>query len=180
MHLRRLAVPNHRFLPPFSFAVCAGRYDAWNVSQVETYIEQLMLYGANFIEMVAPDGKPSPLFSIPPAQMLVAMSDAAIARGIKVSLWYPYFVADPHFGHAWANLSRLDYLFVYVVLVRRFDRVAPCRVQFHALLADPPLIPGTQHRSKCSTSLTPLHHCFLTVRYQIKRACFPTLSCDTA
>ncbi len=79
---------------------------------MDVYIEQLALFGTNMIEMVAPDGDPSPLFPISPNDMLVAMATSTKAHGLNLSMWYPFEPDDETFGSAWANLTHLDMLFV--------------------------------------------------------------------
>ncbi len=110
-HSNRTVIPAvHLRGQQISYRALSNTYDAWNVSRVAKYIEELMLFGTNSIEMVAPDGNLSPLFPISPEEMLVEMADAAISRGLNVSLWYPFDAADPEWGKAWANLTHLDVL----------------------------------------------------------------------
>ena len=55
-------------------------YDAWTVEMWEQYIRDLAVFGTNAIEIVPPrsDDEPdSPLFPLPPAQMMVEMSRIA-------------------------------------------------------------------------------------------------------
>jgi hypothetical protein len=55
-------------------------YDAWTVEMWDQYIRDLAIFGTNAIEIIPPrsDDEPdSPLFPLPPAQMMVEMSRIA-------------------------------------------------------------------------------------------------------
>ena len=72
-------------------------YDAWTVAMWDQYIRELAIFGANAIELIPPrsDDEPdSPLFPLPPAQMMVEMSRIADSYGMDVSVWYPAMDRD--------------------------------------------------------------------------------------
>jgi hypothetical protein len=72
-------------------------YDAWTVEMWEQYIRDLAVFGTNAIELIPPrsDDEPdSPLFPLPPAQMMVEMSRIADSYGLDVSIWYPAMDKD--------------------------------------------------------------------------------------
>jgi hypothetical protein len=72
-------------------------YDAWTVEIWDQYIRDLAIFGTNAIEIIPPrsDDEPdSPLFPLPPAQMMVEMSRIADSYGLDVSVWYPAMDKD--------------------------------------------------------------------------------------
>jgi hypothetical protein len=72
-------------------------YDAWTVEMWDQYIRDLAIFGTNAIEIIPPrsDDEPdSPLFPLPPAQMMVEMSRIADSYGLDVSVWYPAMDKD--------------------------------------------------------------------------------------
>jgi hypothetical protein len=72
-------------------------YDAWTVEMWDQYIRDLAVFGTNAIEIIPPrsDDEPdSPLFPLPPAQMMVEMSRIADNYGLDVSVWYPAMDKD--------------------------------------------------------------------------------------
>src|SRR3984885_9270297 len=72
-------------------------YDAWTVEMWEQYIRDLAVFGTNAIEIIPPrsDDEPdSPLFPLPPAQMMVEMSRIADTYGLDVSIWDPAMEKD--------------------------------------------------------------------------------------
>ena len=101
-------------------------YDAWTVEMWEQYIRDLAVFGTNAIEIVPPrsDDEPdSPLFPLPPAQMMVEMSRIADSYGLDVSIWYPAMdkdYSDPQtvtsalseWGAVFKMLPRVDAVFV--------------------------------------------------------------------
>jgi hypothetical protein len=101
-------------------------YDAWNVPMWEQYFRDLAVFGTNAIELIPPrsDDKPdSPLFPLPPMQMMVEMSRLADAYGLDVWIWYPAMdglYSDPktvesairEWGEVFAALPRIDAVFV--------------------------------------------------------------------
>ena len=101
-------------------------YDAWTVEMWDQYIRDLTIFGTNAIEIIPPrsDDEPdSPLFPLPPAQMMVEMSRIADSYGLDVSIWYPAMdkdYADPQtvntalseWEAVFNMLPRLDVVFV--------------------------------------------------------------------
>ncbi|HEV3275554.1 MAG TPA: hypothetical protein VG860_01955 [Terriglobia bacterium] len=101
-------------------------YDAWNVAMWDQYFRDLAVFGTNAIELIPPrsDDKPdSPLFPLPPVQMMIEMSRLADEYGLDVWIWYPAMdgsYADPmtveHALREWAEvfaaLPRIDAVFV--------------------------------------------------------------------
>jgi hypothetical protein len=72
-------------------------YDAWTVEIWDQYIRDLAIFGTNAIELIPPrsDDEPdSPLFPLPPGQMMVEMSRIADNYGLDVSVWYPAMDKD--------------------------------------------------------------------------------------
>lgn len=101
-------------------------YDGWDVPQWEQYYRDLILFGANAIELIPPrsdDDADSPHFPRPPLAMMVEMSRLADAYGLDVWIWYP--ALDPDYSRPetvefalkeWAEvfraLPRIDAVFV--------------------------------------------------------------------
>ncbi len=76
-------------------------YDAWDLATWEQYIRDLIIFGANAIELIPPrsdDDADSPHFPLPPMEMMIGMSGLADAYGIDVWIWYP--AMDPDYGDA--------------------------------------------------------------------------------
>jgi hypothetical protein len=72
-------------------------YDAWTVEIWDQYIRDLAVFGTNAIELIPPrsDDEPdSPVFPLPPAQMMVEMSRIADSYGLDVWIWYPAMDKD--------------------------------------------------------------------------------------
>ncbi|MGC2401793.1 MAG: hypothetical protein WA510_18500 [Acidobacteriaceae bacterium] len=72
-------------------------YDAWTVEVWDQYIRELAIFGANAIELIPPrsdDEADSPLFPLPPGQMMVEMSRIADSYGLDVWIWYPAMDKD--------------------------------------------------------------------------------------
>jgi hypothetical protein len=83
-------------------------YDAWTVEVWDQYIRELAIFGTNAIEIIPPrsDDEPdSPLFPLPPAQMMVEMSRIADSYGLDVWIWYP--AMDKDYGDAQTVSSAL-------------------------------------------------------------------------
>jgi hypothetical protein len=101
-------------------------YDAWTVEIWDQYIRDLAIFGTNAIEIIPPrsDDEPdSPLFPLPPAQMMIEMSRIADSYGLDVSVWYPAMdkdYSDPQTVNAalgeweaiFKMLPRVDVVFV--------------------------------------------------------------------
>lgn len=101
-------------------------YDAWDLATWEQYYRDLIVFGANAIELVPPrtdDDADSPHFPLPPLQMMAGMSKLADDYGLDVWIWYPAMdkdYSDPKTVEAaiteWAEifkrLPRIDAIFV--------------------------------------------------------------------
>jgi hypothetical protein len=101
-------------------------YDGWDLRQWEQYIRDLIVFGANVVELVPPrsdDDSDSPHFPRPPLETMVGMSKLADEYGIDVWVWYPALdkdYSDPKTVESalteWANvlkrLPRVDAVFV--------------------------------------------------------------------
>jgi hypothetical protein len=101
-------------------------YDAWDVATWEQYYRDLIIFGANAIELIPPrsdDDAESPHFPMPPLPMMANMSRLADDYGLDVWIWYP--AMDPDYGDPktvefalkeWAavfeKLPRIDAVFV--------------------------------------------------------------------
>ncbi|MFM9029998.1 MAG: hypothetical protein ACKOTF_04840, partial [Opitutaceae bacterium] len=101
-------------------------YDGWTVSQWESYLRDLVVYGANAIEVIPPrsdDDDDSPHFNLSPLRMMTELSRLAQEYGIEFWIWYP--ALDKDYGdpaqvefalREWRDvlrrLPRVDALFV--------------------------------------------------------------------
>ncbi|SPE40355.1 conserved exported hypothetical protein [Candidatus Sulfopaludibacter sp. SbA3] len=101
-------------------------YDGWTVAMWEQYMRDLIVFGANAIELIPPrsdDAADSPHFPLPPMQMMIEMSRLADSYGLDVWIWYP--AMDPDYSDPktvdfalkeWAEvfrqLPRIDAIFV--------------------------------------------------------------------
>lgn len=100
-------------------------YDGWDLQQWEQYIRDLAVFGANSVELIPPrsDDADSPLFPLPPMQMMIGISQLLDAYGMDVWIWYPAMdpdYADPNtvasaleeWGAVFRQLPRIDAVFV--------------------------------------------------------------------
>ncbi len=101
-------------------------YDAWDRAQWDRYIRDLVLFGANVIELVPPrtdDDLNSPHFPLPPLEMMRYMSSIADDFGMDVWIWFPVMDAvdsDPskiepllkEWEEVFREMPRLDAVFV--------------------------------------------------------------------
>lgn len=101
-------------------------YDAWDLKTWEQYYRDLIVFGANAIELVPPrtdDDADSPHFPLPPLEMMAGMSRLADDHDLDVWIWYP--AMDKDYGDPktvefalkeWRNvfekLPRIDAVFV--------------------------------------------------------------------
>ncbi|MGC8666823.1 MAG: glycoside hydrolase family 20 zincin-like fold domain-containing protein [Chthonomonadales bacterium] len=101
-------------------------YDGWTAQMWEQYLRDLIVFGANAIELIPPrsDDEPdSPMFPKPPLPMMVEMSGLANEYDLDVWIWYP--AMDPDYSQPgavekavreWAQvfraLPRVDAVFV--------------------------------------------------------------------
>ncbi|MGE3818686.1 MAG: hypothetical protein AB7I30_04575 [Isosphaeraceae bacterium] len=71
-------------------------YDAWDKTTWFRYIHELVVFGANAVELIPPrtdDNLDSPHFPIPPLKMLTEMTGICDLYGLETWLWFP--VMDP-------------------------------------------------------------------------------------
>ena len=101
-------------------------YDGWSVPVWEQYIRDLAVFGTNAVELIPPrsdDAADSPLFPLPPMQMMVEMSRLLEEYGLDVWIWYPALdkdYSDPQtvesalqeWGAVFQKLPRIDAVFV--------------------------------------------------------------------
>jgi hypothetical protein len=72
-------------------------YDAWNLAIWEQYYRDLIVFGANAVELIPPrsdDDPNSPHFPMPPMEMMKGMSSLADDYGLDVWIWYPAMDRD--------------------------------------------------------------------------------------
>jgi len=101
-------------------------YDGWTVAMFEQYIRDLVVFGANAIELIPPrsdDAPHSPHFVLPQIEMMKRMSQLADDYGIDVWIWYPAMGVDyakpatvefalKEWGEVFSKLPRIDAVFV--------------------------------------------------------------------
>ena len=101
-------------------------YDGWSLPVWEQYIRDLTVFGTNAAELIPPrsdDAADSPLFPLPPMQMMTEMSRLLDEYGLDVWIWYPAMdpdYADPRtiesalreWGEVFQKLPRVDAVFV--------------------------------------------------------------------
>lgn len=72
-------------------------YCGWDLPQWEQYIRDLVVFGANAIELIPPrsdDKSESVHFPLPPLDMMIGMSQIADDYGIDVWIWFPAMDED--------------------------------------------------------------------------------------
>ena len=72
-------------------------YDAWDLPTWEQYYRDLIVFGANAVELIPPrsdDDADSPHFPLPPLPMMTGMSRLADDYGLDVWVWYPAMDQD--------------------------------------------------------------------------------------
>lgn len=72
-------------------------YDAWNLATWEQYYRDLIVFGANAVELIPPrsdDDADSPHFPLPPMAMMTGMSRLADEYGMDVWIWFPAMDKD--------------------------------------------------------------------------------------
>jgi Glycosyl hydrolase family 67 N-terminus len=101
-------------------------YDGWTVALWDQYVRDLAVFGTNTIELIPPrsdDMASSPLFTLPPRQMMIEMSRIADEYGLDVWIWYPALdkdYSDPktveaalrEWGETFKMLPRVNAVFV--------------------------------------------------------------------
>ena len=72
-------------------------YDAWTVAQMNSYIRDLAIFGANSIEIMPPntdDAPYSPVMKLPLLDMAIEQSKICDSYGMDVWMWYPNMGKD--------------------------------------------------------------------------------------
>ncbi len=101
-------------------------YDGWSLPMWEQYIRDLIVFGANSVELIPPrsdDAADSPLFPEPPMRMMEQMSALLDSYGLDVWVWYPAMDPDysnpatvaaalQEWGDVFRRLPRIDAVFV--------------------------------------------------------------------
>lgn len=101
-------------------------YDAWTPAQMDSYIRDLAIFGANSIEIMPPrtdDDFTSVHMKLPAREMMVEQSKICDSYGMDVWMWYPNLGSDYHHPDSvnvelqeryevFKALPRLDALFV--------------------------------------------------------------------
>ena len=73
------------------YRTTANSYDAWTVAQYDQYIRDLAIFGTNAIEGIPfhEDETPSPLFTIPAAEMNIRLSEICRKYDMDYWVWTP-------------------------------------------------------------------------------------------
>lgn len=101
-------------------------YDGWSVPMWEQYIRDLVVFGANAIELIPPvsdDDSDSPHFPLSQMKMMIEMSRLAKEYDIECWVWYPAMEKDygnkatvdkalKDWGDVLSQLPRVDAVFV--------------------------------------------------------------------
>ncbi len=101
-------------------------YDGWTVPMWEQYIRDLIVFGANAVELIPPrsdDDADSPHFPLPPMKMMMEMSKLLDQYGMDVWIWYPAMDKDygnpetvdravKEWAYVFRKLPRVDAVFV--------------------------------------------------------------------
>ncbi len=72
-------------------------YDAWTLAQFEQQIRDLAIFGANTIQLIAPDSDDapiSPLFPAPPLDTIIGISRILDRYGLNCDIFYPEMEDD--------------------------------------------------------------------------------------
>lgn len=72
-------------------------YDGFDVTMWEQYIRDLIVFGTNAIELVPPntdDASTSPMFTLPPEEMLIEMTKLLVKYDLQTWIWYPLMHGD--------------------------------------------------------------------------------------
>jgi hypothetical protein len=101
-------------------------YDGWTAAMWEQYFRDLIVFGANAVELIPPrsdDDADSPHFPLPPMKMMIEMSRLAKEYGLELWVWYPAMDRDysqpatvesalKEWGEVFRQLPKLDAVFV--------------------------------------------------------------------
>ena len=141
--LRKMEIADHRILMPDKISISStprfpirghqmgyrpktNAYDAWSVDQFDSYIRDLMIFGANSIEIMPPrtdDDYTSIHMRMPAIRMIAEQSRICKKYGMNVWMWYPNMGSDystpdsirkelEERENVFSVLPRLDALFV--------------------------------------------------------------------
>jgi hypothetical protein len=105
----------------FGYRFKNNSYDAWTVAMFTQRIRDLAIFGANTIQVIAPnsdDEAASPLFPAPPMQTLIGIGRAAHAYGLDFDLYYPEMAKD--YAAPGAVAAELK---TFEALIRRLPRI---------------------------------------------------------
>lgn len=72
-------------------------YDGWTPAQMEQYFRDLIVFGANAVELIPPrsdDDDDSPHFTLPKLDMMAEASRILDSYGVDVWIWYPAMDKD--------------------------------------------------------------------------------------
>jgi len=93
----------------------SNTYDAWTLAQFEQYIRELAIFGANTIQLIAPDSDDapvSPLYPAPALDTLLGVSKILEKYGLDCSVFYPEMEPDYAKPEDFAReLTRFEALF---------------------------------------------------------------------
>lgn len=101
-------------------------YDGWTVPMWEQYLRDIVVFGANAIEIMPPrsdDDADSPHFNLSPMRMMIELSRLAQDYGIHLWIWYPALDKDygdasqvafalKEWGDVLRQLPKVDALFI--------------------------------------------------------------------
>ncbi len=101
-------------------------FDGWSPEQFDQYIRDLAVFGTNTIELIPPrsdDAATSPLYTLPPLEMMRRLSETIDRYGLNCSIWYPALDKDysnpgtvelaiEEWGAVFRALPRIDAIFV--------------------------------------------------------------------
>lgn len=101
-------------------------YDGWTAAMWEQYFRDLIVFGANAVELIPPrsdDDADSPHFPLPPMKMMIEMSRLAKEYGLDLWVWYPAMDKDysqpatveaalREWGEVFRQLPKIDAVFV--------------------------------------------------------------------
>ena len=103
-------------------------YDGWTLAMWEQYIRDLLVFGANAIELIPPrsdDDADSPHFPLPQMQTMIGMSRLADEYGLDVWIWYP--ALDPDYrDQKWVEFALKEWGEVFRQLPRIDAVLVPC------------------------------------------------------
>jgi hypothetical protein len=101
-------------------------YDGWTLAMWEQYYRDLVIFGANAVELIPPrsdDDDQSPHFPLPKMETMIGMSRLADDYGLDLWIWYPALdkdYSDPatvdfalkEWAEVFRRLPRIDAVFV--------------------------------------------------------------------